>query len=357
MRIGAYLLLEMTLAGLLLGVGGWQAVRGLMVLQHSWAGWSALRQPDREVKVPTREELPAVRDDLRLALEASGTFLGMSDDLLLTRMRTQPPTRFKLNRGGSSLSFRVDFADGSRGAFKPLQTNLQSMPRKEVAAYRLNRLLGLNAVPPAVPRSFALRDVLSHLHPESEVAAPRIQAETIVDAAGLTRGEVSYWIPVIKESGLDTPAGREQSSAWLAQSAPFPNEADARRAVQVSNLAVFDFLISNPDRYSGGNMKSSADGQVLYFMDNTMSFFVEPQGGDRTRGWLVATQRFSRSLVQALSRLDARAVAELSRDEGAPETLLTPAEQEALLSRRDVVERHVASLIATYGRAAVLCFP
>src|SRR3954468_7257762 len=123
MRIGAYLLLEMTLAGLLLGVGGWQAVRGLMVLQHSWAGWSALRQPDREVKVPTREELPAVRDDLRLALEASGTFLGMSDDLLLTRMRTQPPTRFKLNRGGSSLSFRVDFADGSRGAFKPLQTN------------------------------------------------------------------------------------------------------------------------------------------------------------------------------------------------------------------------------------------
>ena len=57
-----------------------------------------------------------------VALESSGTFLGMSDELLLDRIRTQPVTRLKLNRGGSSLSFRVDFADGSRAAWKPART-------------------------------------------------------------------------------------------------------------------------------------------------------------------------------------------------------------------------------------------
>ena len=66
----------------------------------------------------------------------------MSDELLLERVRNQPIVRFKVNHGGSSMSFRVDFADGSRAAWKPIQTNLQTIPRKEVAAYRLNRLLG-----------------------------------------------------------------------------------------------------------------------------------------------------------------------------------------------------------------------
>jgi hypothetical protein len=354
-RIGAYLLLEVGLAAVLVGVGAWQAVRGAIALHHAWQEWSPPQLLEAK-PASVREDLPAVHDELRVSLEASGTFLGMSDDFLLSRMRTQTPTRFKLNKGGSSLSFRVDFADGSRAAFKPMQTNEQSIPRKEVAAYRLNRLLGLNAVPPAVSRTFSLRDILSHLHPETEPFAARIQAETIVDATGGTRGELSYWIPVIKDSGLDTPAGRAMTAGWLSHDGRCP-PGEAARAVQVSNLALFDFLISNPDRYSGGNMKASADGQKLYFMDNTMSFFLDPQGSDRTRSWLLATQRFSRSVVSALERLDARAIAELSRDEGSTEPLLTPAEQEALLARRDFARQYVASLVRTYGAAAVLVFP
>ena len=122
MRIGAYLLLEAGLAAVFMGVGAWQAVRGAIALHHAWQEWSPPRLLEPK-PASVREELPAVHDDLRVALEASGTFLGMSDDFLLSRMRTQTPTRFKLNKGGSSLSFRVDFADGSRAAFKPMQTN------------------------------------------------------------------------------------------------------------------------------------------------------------------------------------------------------------------------------------------
>src|SRR4029434_10813057 len=106
---------------------------------------------------------PAISD------EPAATFLGMADDLLLERVRNQPIVRVKLNHGGSSLSFRVDFADGSRAAFKPAQTNLQTIPRREVAAYRLNRLLGLNAVAPAAPRMMGREQLCAHTHPESVV--------------------------------------------------------------------------------------------------------------------------------------------------------------------------------------------
>src|SRR4051812_46772984 len=142
-----------------------------------------LRDPEAQRRLEA-EAYPPRRDlsdppDPFIADEPAGVFLGMSDDVLLERARRQPIVRMKLNRGGSSLSFRIEFADGSRAAFKPAQTNLQTIPRKEVAAYRLNRLLGLNAVPPAAPRQVSRDELFAHLHPETIAALPRIQAETI----------------------------------------------------------------------------------------------------------------------------------------------------------------------------------
>ena len=295
--------------------------------------------------------------DLRVGLETTGTFLGMSDELLLERVRTLPIVRFKLNHGGSSLSFRVEFADGSRAAWKPMQTNMQSVPRKEVAAYRLNRLLGLHAVPPAAPRAVTREELLEHLHPESLASLPRIKAETVFGPDGRTIGTASYWIPVIKDSGFDTPEGRRQTQAWLTQGQPIPPDQMAM-AAQVSTLIVFDFLTANPDRYSGGNMKMSPDGKQLFFMDNTMSFYVDGDGYERNRDVLFKTQRFSRELYQALDSVTVsnmqRALAE---ELGTPYEILTPAEIAAVVSRRGVVQRYIASLIAQHGEANVLFFP
>ena len=66
---------------------------------------------------------------------------------------------------------------------------------------------------------------------------------------------------------------------------------------------MFDFLTTNPDRYSGGNMKMSADGKQLFFMDNTMSFFVDGDGYEKNRDVLFRTQKFSRALYQALDKV------------------------------------------------------
>ena len=289
--------------------------------------------------------------------EPAGTFLGMSDELLLERVRSQPILGMKLNKGGATLSFRVDLADGSRAAFKPAQTDLRTIPRKEVAAYRLNRLLGLNAVPPATPRLVSRDEILSHLHPDSVAELPRIRAETVFNPAGRTAGVVMYWVPGIKDSGLDTPEGIHESIQWLTQGQPIPVDKRAL-AAQLSQLVVFDFLTSNPDRYSGGNIKTSADGSRLLFMDNTMSFFIEPEGNEHTRSILHRTQRFSRKLYQALDRVTVpaleRILAQSSPDEY---QILTPSEIRAVVARRDLVRRHIDGLVASYGPRNVLVFP
>jgi hypothetical protein len=355
MRLPGFILAELSVAATLIAGGTYGVCRGVGAVR----GVLAVR--DAEQRLPpialgARRDLSTL-PDLRVALEASGTFLGMSDEVLLQRVRTQPIVRFKVNHGGSSLSFRVEFADGSRAAWKPLQTNSQTIPRKEVAAYRINRLLGLNSVPPAAERVVSRAEILSHLHPESLPEVPRIQAETLFGAGDKVVGTASYWIPVIKDSGFDTPEGQQLEQTWLSVGQQIPGNMRAM-AAQLSDLVVFDFLTANPDRLSGGNMKMSPDGHQLFYMDNTMSFFVAPEGNKKSRDALMRTQRFSRAMVAALDRIDVPTLERvLAAETGTPYEILTPAEIGAVVARRDVVRQYVAVLVDHFGPREVLAFP
>ena len=354
-RLPGYVAAELTIAVALLGGGAVGARYGVRQVRATLA--ARAHTVPAAVPLPERDDLSDLRD-LRVSLETSGTFLGMSDELLLERVRTQPIVRFKFNHGGSSISFRVEFADGSRAAWKPTQTNTQTIPRKEIAAYRLNRLLGLNAVPPAAPRAVSRDELLSHLHPESLEFLPRIKAETIFNPSGISYGTASYWIPVIKDSGFDTPEGQRLSTAWLTVGGePIPRDRMAF-AAQISDLILFDFLTSNPDRYSGGNMKMSPDGTELFYMDNTMSFFVDPNGTEKNREVLVRTQRFSRKLYESLDRVTVPTLQRaLAQEAGAAYDILTPAEIAAVVGRRQVIQQHIRELIAKFGTHEILFFP
>lgn len=356
MRLAGCLLIEVVVAASLLAAAAFAGTRAVATVRSTLEArrsGTSRSAPPKGLALRPREELSAETGDVEV--EATGTFLGMSDELLLDRLRTQPITRLKLNRGGSSLSFRADFADGSRAAWKPAQTNTQTIPRKEVAAYRINRLLGLNAVPPATIRNLTRDELFGLLHPDSMAALPRIRAETIIGPNGVVAGEASYWIPVIKDSAFDTPEGHDQMADWLTQGRPLPFEHRSF-AAQVAVLIVFDFVISNPDRHSGGNMKTSGDGTQLFFMDNTMSFFLDPDGMEKNRAALLRTQRFSRAVHRALARLEPGTLRRLLRDPDDSE-ILTDAEIRAVVKRREFVERYVEGLISQFGEKEVLYFP
>ena len=303
-------------------------------------------------------DTPAELDPQTPASSATGTFLGMADELLLGRMQHSAVKTLHFNRGGSSISFRVDFADGSRGAFKPVQTNPQSVPRKEVAAYRLGRLLGLHQIAPSLMRPLSREEVLGKLAPDSEWTRVRIENETIFDSSeprGKTMGALMYWIPTVVDLRLDTAEGIEHWADWLSQGSPIPHDKVGLLA-QLSTLLLFDLVQNNSDRFSGGNLLGSADGRALYFMDNAFGFQVDPDGHQRCWSYLKRAQKFSRSFFVSLHDLDKpRLVAALAEDPNGP--LLNDEEVDALLARRDRALRYLRGLFTEFGEDKVLVFP
>ncbi len=291
----------------------------------------------------------------------SGMFNGMADVELLLPLRDSPIASVKFNKGGSSISLRIDFENGARAAFKPNQSNWQSVPRREIAAYRLNRMLGLNSVPPAIGRSFTLKDILGAMEPSSVGFKPRMRAE-IVQTEDRVVGELSWWIPVIRHGTIDgykidSMEGIVSWKRYLRVGGRFP---EASRAIleQISDLVLFDFVINNPDRWSGGNARVNDDRSILYFMDNTMSFGKSKMGHRKSRIYFQRCQMFSRRLVEKLREMDETTLREILEFDVEPfDFFLEDAEIIALMSRRDLALEYIDALIRKYGEEKVLAFP
>lgn len=367
MRLGGYILLELAVgASLLAGAGAGAYFGGRELFGSRTARASAIVHDDSALEAPpppgTVADGTPVERPRRPApiVSRPGYFLGFEDEALLAPLREAKVTRVKFNRGGSSVSMRVDFASGARAAFKPDQTNLQSIPRREVAAFRLNRLLGLSSVSPAIPRAIPKAELIAALDPESRGLLPRFNAEVIV-RDGLVSGSVQWWIPEIKDATIgpykiDSTDGIVTWKRHLTVDEPMPEEWRPMLA-QISTMVAFDFLIDNTDRFSGSNTKGSPDGRLLYFMDNALSFFALPEGHEKVRIYLKRCQRFSRALYGALKALSREQVVEaMTRDTGPYARLLTEAEIDAVMKRRDYLVAYIDELIAAHGEEAVLVF-
>lgn len=324
---------------------GWWALEHVRVSARFTEAQAESIGPANWGEIPTRSQV-------EVATNAAGTFLGMEDELLLERMRTGAVSAVKINHGGSSLSLRLDFENGLRAAFKPEQVHLQSQPRKEVAAYRLNRLLGMNAVPPALMRTIHRDELVAHVQPASPAAVERILNEAIFDEEGFTRGELSYWVPVLTDSHLDTLDGVLTWWRWLTVGQDIPLDKMALME-QLSSLLLFDLLTNNSDRFSGGNLLVTPDQQTLYWMDNTFGFQPDPEGHSKCRIYLSRCQKFSRTFVNALRALTRQRIRQAL--EPNPD-VLSEEELNGVLVRRDVALRHVESLVNQWGAEKVLVF-
>ena len=301
---------------------------------------------DREVARPS----PPRHADAG-ALPRGAGFLGGDDEAILRRICDAPIERIERNRGGSTISFRVFFAGGQRGLFKPQQRAEVANYRAELAAYRMSRLLGLGRVPPACGR-----------------AVPREQLQRVADASGdaefsrrvmtelLGRGELVpgallYWVP----GGLEAVPGNEDYRALLDASRPLLPERTTL-AAELSNLILFDFLNDNVDRWSGGNvLRQRATGATppgpMLYMDNGASFSALHDGlGARPQDQaarLDAVQRFSHGFVRALRGMTEETLrAAMASDPLGP--CLSDLQVRAVLARRDRIIRHVDE-VATGG--------
>ncbi len=323
-----------------------------------------VREPETGSTEPRTEGVtarPAGRAETEQPAAATGsTFAGKPDAELLAPLREGAIGRVKIGSCCTSLNMRIDFDNGARAAFKPEQRNLGSKPRKEIAAYRMDRLLHIGAVPPAVGRRFSVADISSRIRGGTSEDTARLETE-MVSRGGQVDGELSWWIldlskPKIDGVLIDTAQGVGIWQRHLTAG----SETPARHAAllsQISTVLLFDYLINNLDRWSGGNVLASGNGAVLYFMDNTMAFRPQPRGHSKVRSYLRRCQKFSRSLVSVLRALRVEDVREaVARDPGPFAELLTEQEIAGVMARRDSAIQYVDQLIARHGEDAVLVF-
>lgn len=360
MRLGTCIALE--LAALIGAVGGvgFVAIRAPAVAGDYLESRTAAAATAEAA--PRSQLVPLERADLALTPRAPDNVFGAPDGELLAPLAASPLTRVKLNHGGTSLSLRLDFASGARAAFKPLQIHPQSDPRREIAAYRMDRLLGLGHVAPAKAAAFAIDDVVNAIDPAGRpYAAGRIADEAIARGGRLI-GEVSWWIPEIKlvrigGQLIDEPEGQALWTAYLQAGAARPAEL-APILAQIAAVIVFDVVIDNSDRWSGNNTEGSPDGRLLYFMDNTLAFSTFTIGHATSLAKLYRIQVFPRGLIDKLRALTIDAVAAaVGGEDDLLGPMLTAAEIRAIMLRRDHLLAYVDRLIAEHGDAAVLALP
>jgi hypothetical protein len=359
-RLAGYVLLELC-TGLALGAGAAGGVVFGVRAAHDLASTayaSEAEAPPKRAVPPPLEQPFAPR-----ALSApTSSFLGIKDEILTGPLLNHDVVKVKYNRGGSSISLRLDFTGGYRAAFKPEQLAEQTVPRREIAAYRVSRLLGLESVSPAVGRRFDLKELIAKMDEGSHDMIGKVQEGAVVDEQGMVMGELSWWIPVIVDAKLegvaiDSPDGMRAWREYLTAGAAEPYAARGLLP-QISNMVVFDYFINNPDRWSGSNAKGSPDGKTLYFMDNTLSFGATPEGTPKVRTSLEKVQKFSRALVRRARGLaEADLHAAMTVDTAPYDRLLSDAEIAAVMFRRDRFIEYVDGLTAELGEAEVLPYP
>ena len=185
------------------------------------------------------------------------------------------------------------FPDGST------EFNFQDSWKFEVAAYELDKMIGLDMIPATVER--------------------RYKGD---------RGSMQWWIDDAR-SELDRANDRipyPDPSAW---------------AKMLYNMRLFDALIYNVDR-NATNILISPDWRIC-LIDHSRSFrdnkeLRAPEG----------LTRFSRSLLDGIRRLDQDMLKERLND------YLTPFQIRGILARRDLILEHAAKFVAERGEDVAL---
>ncbi|MEZ4301169.1 MAG: hypothetical protein R3B70_39900 [Polyangiaceae bacterium] len=278
----------------------------------------------------------------------------------ITRMATAGIAEVKPNSGGGSVSMRVKFLDGKKAALKPEQTGHPTDPRAEIAAYHVDRLLGFGRTAAVVGRRFPAADLRAALVASGADAAylDRFDKRLVVHDGQIDGALIAWHTAALTEE--------EPEPAYLS----FLNSKDAipevfaEKLPERSDLVVFDFLIDNPDRYSGGNvLRLGGKDGPLVFLDQGAAF-----GKNRlkqkltTRDRLEKVCRFRASTLAVLrataptakkeDRLSAQLAKSLARDPLAP--VLDGAQLAGIDERASILGVHIAACTARLQRATTL---
>jgi hypothetical protein len=254
-----------------------------------------------------------------------------------------------------SLSMKLRLEGGTPAVFKPFRKG-DRRARYEVAAYKTARLLHVEKVPAAVMRRIPLSFLIGRLQKDDGEAAARLQNEVPKNADETVEGAMIEWMEDIDKNGLEALGGTAAISRLLG--AETSDGDPPPLAAAASTMVVFDHLIGNWDRFSGGNFFVSKDARHLILIDHNGSFLrLSEKQRARMEKRLASTLRFSASLTERLRALTSDNVREAVDKEAEFGPLLKDAQIDLLLSRRDEILSHVDAVIKKNGLKSTLAFP
>lgn len=323
-----------------------------------------------------QNDVPAVPN---VRAQASTIFPHLNEAEVLRVLREGVLTEAAQGGGGRSVSFRVTLElDGQRvdAFFKPEQSTSSSRWRSEVAAFYLDRELGFGRVPPLSGRRLSESGFTALLRRHDRNQVVHIEDESL-------RGPVIWWIPgelrawplgqgweryVRVEGALpvtpyQSPAAfRARASGRVSRSEvpigqdPFSRELSDEEAAQLSDLIVFDFLISNVDRWGSDytnvrRLELESGEHMLVFLDQGAGFWErDPPIMERR---LEALQRFVPSTIEALRSFDLQSFrTHLAEDPLSP--VLSDDKLNALEARVQRALEHIDSCLERFGDQALI---
>ncbi len=311
------------------------------------------------------------------AEDAGAAFLGEPDAERIASLRESEIAEVKKGKGGRSLAFQIVLQDGTQGYFKPQQSFSAAHWYSEVAAYYLDRELGLGRVPPTTGRRLSWEILKSAAGNDDRIG------ELAIGPDGTLKGAFIWWIPEpLKRLRMGRKWERWVRVQKTLPITPYQRPVDYRadlnrrpgvreatdpsrplakspdletRPAELSDLILFDYLTQNVDRWGGDftNVRTRGAGGPLIYLDNGAGFWLGEQRLGLMESRLKALQKFRRSTIDAVRALDVEAFAERLRgDPLAP--VLNDKQLDGLRQRRQAVLDHVQTLVARFGEAAVM---
>lgn len=291
------------------------------------------------------------------APEALPPFVGtdVPQDEILDVIATARSRSFK-PVGHTSVVLRMRTVAHVTAAMKLRSQGLEHGYQHEIAAYRIARLLGLDNVPPAIYRSVTWQEIRNRFYEALLDRRPSVRRAVVWEEDGSAPGAAIYWVKGLRSMGLEDT---EKWQSWVREGEiPDDNYALAR---DLSTMAVFDFLIGNWDRFSGGNLPTNKSRKRAFLRDNDRAFSAPLLWGryERLLRGLLRTERFSKTVIRHLAALDEDAIRkELARDPShEADPLLSDAQIAEVLDRRATILTYVAALVDEHGADRVLVFP
>lgn len=313
------------------------------------------------------------------AAYGQGLFLGEPEGERRRSLALSPIAEVERGGGGRSVGFKITLEDGTSGYYKPEQSFSAAHWYSEVAAYYLDRTLGFGRVAPVIGRRFAWKA----LRPAAG-NDPRV-SEVTVGEDGTVRGAFVWWVPeglnglplgigwekwIRVDGEMDISPFQRVSSYLKARSASEEELVAARekmpprkhadepdkpdRPAELSDMIIFDYLISNLDRWGGSfvNVRTRGFLGPLLFFDNGAGFWPGQQRFTVLDRRLASLQRFRRSTIDALKSFDMDDFRRrLAQDPLDP--VLGEPQIEGVAARRALVLEHIAKMQKRFGEQAV----